>query len=157
MKNLLMGIVAGLVIGLGAVVMMMPSMMIVEHESKFATIDETTAALVTSIKANDWVIPGGKIRNMNKSVEKSGYELDRQVRIIELCKGDMARDIIKTNPEISTIMPCAIGVYKKADGKVYLSGMNMGLIGKMFGGNIAKVVGEQVAGDEHKILSAVIK
>jgi hypothetical protein len=54
-------------------------------------------------------------------------------------------------------MPCAWGVYKGKDGKVYISGMNMGLMGKMFGGNIAKVMGGTVSKDEQAILKNVIQ
>ena len=58
---------------------------------------------------------------------------------------------------LPTLMPCAIAVYEGDDGAVYVSGMNMGLMGKMFGGNIAEVMGGSVADDERKILSAVIQ
>lgn len=156
MRNIIVGLVAGMVVAFGLVVLLMPSMMIVEHESKYKTLDETVNALVVSIKENGWSV-AGKIRNMNKTIEKNGMSMDLQVRLVELCKAEYAKDIIESNPEISTMMPCSWGVYERADGKIYISGMNMGLMGKMFGGNIAKVVGESVGNDEHKILSAVIK
>ncbi len=54
-------------------------------------------------------------------------------------------------------MPCAIVVYEGDDGNVYLSSMNMGLMGKMFGGNIVKVMGGAVADDECRIICSVIK
>ncbi|MEA2050051.1 MAG: DUF302 domain-containing protein, partial [Campylobacterota bacterium] len=123
--------------------------------SKYSTVDETTKALAESIKANGWSV-AGKIRNMNKTIQKHGLDFNREVRIIELCNAEYAKDMIETNPEISTMMPCAWGVYEK-DGKILISAMNMGLMGKIFGGNIAKVVGESVANDEHNILKAVIK
>ncbi len=51
----------------------------------------------------------------------------------------------------------ASAVYKGDDGKVYVSGMNTRLMGTMFGGNVADVMGGQVARDEAKILSSVVK
>jgi uncharacterized protein (DUF302 family) len=93
---------------------------------------------------------------MNKAMSKHGVNMDKQVRIVELCKAPYAKDVLLTNPEVSTLMPCAWGVYKGEDGKVYIAGMNMGLMGKMFGGNIAKVMGGAVAKDEHNMLKAVI-
>lgn len=54
------------------------------------------------------------------------------------------------------LMPCAWGVYGK-DGKVMITGMNMGLMGKMFGGTIARVMGGSVARDEAAILEKVTK
>jgi uncharacterized protein (DUF302 family) len=82
--------------------------------------------------------------------------MSRQVKIVELCKAEYARDVLSTNPEVSTLMPCAWGVYEGDDGKIYISGMNMGLMGKMFGGNIAKVMGDLVVKDEARILERVI-
>ena len=38
-----------------------------------------------------------------------------------------------------------------------LSKMNTGLMGKVFGGNIARVMGGAVAEDEHEILQRVLK
>jgi hypothetical protein len=54
-------------------------------------------------------------------------------------------------------MPCAWGVYEGDDGRVYITGMNMGLMGKMFGGNIAKVMGGSVSKDEARMLARVIR
>ena len=77
--------------------------------------------------------------------------------IVELCKAEYARDVLSTNPEVSTLIPCAWGVYKGDDGNCYITGMNMGLMGKMFGGNIAKVMGASVAKDEKRMLKDTIK
>ena len=131
----------------------MPKMMISVHQSKYATVEETCEKLKEAINTNGWKCPG--IRNMNKSMAKHGVIMKSQVRIVELCNAQYAKDVLLTNPEIATLMPCAWGVYKGEDGKVYISGMNMGLMGKMFGGNIAKVMGGNVAGDEKKMLEAV--
>ena len=37
---------------------------------------------------------------------------------------------------LTAIMPCNIAVYEKSDGKTYVSMMNLGLMGKMFGGDV---------------------
>lgn len=37
-------------------------------------------------------------------------------------------------------MPLAIGVYEDKKGQVYVSQLNVGLMGKMFGGTIAEVM-----------------
>ena len=54
-------------------------------------------------------------------------------------------------------MPCTMAVWEGDDGKVYLSEMNMGLMAKMFGGNIAKVMGGSVVHDEEQILEGLLK
>ena len=93
---------------------------------------------------------------MNASMAKQGVEFNGKVRLVELCKAEYAHDVLETNPEVSTLMPCAFGVYEGADGAVYISGMNMGLMGKLFGGRIAEIMGNKVAHDEHAILAPVI-
>jgi uncharacterized protein (DUF302 family) len=133
----------------------MPSMMLVVHQSRYDSVEETCKQLKAAIETNGWRSPA--IRNMNKDMAKHGVLMDRQVRIVELCNAKYAKDILSTNPEVSTLIPCAWGVYEGDDGKIYISGMNMRLMGKMFGGNIAKVMGEAVSRDEVKMLKGVIR
>ena len=47
-------------------------------------------------------------------------------------------------------------VWQSDDGKMYVSKMSMGLLTKMFGGNISKVVGAKVVKDEKPILSGIL-
>jgi hypothetical protein len=50
-----------------------------------------------------------------------------------------------------------MAVWEDDNGKVYLSEMNMGLMAKMFGGNIAKVMGRKVVHDEEEMLQGLLK
>ena len=111
--------------------------------------------LKAAIETNGWKSPG--IRDMNKTMAKHGVQMDKQVSIVDLCNAKYAKDVLTTNPEVSTLMPCAWGVYEGKNGKIYISGMNMGLMGKMFGGNVAKVMGGAVSKDEKLILNDVIR
>lgn len=150
---LLVGIAVGAV-GLGlAMFLAMPRMMLVRHASRYG-LDETCERLRAAIEAQGWRCPA--IRNMTQSIAKEGVTLRREVRIVELCQADYARQVLETNPEVSTLMPCALGVYEGADGKVYVSGMNTGLMGKVFGGRIAEVMGNLVSADEARILARVV-
>jgi len=133
----------------------MPRMMLTVHQSRYSDVDQTCEELKAAIEAAGWSCPA--IRDMNKSMAKHGVQHDRPVRIVELCQADYAHDILGGNPEVSTLMPCAFGVYEGADGKVYISGMNTGLMGKMFGGKIAEVMGTEVSQDEEKILERIIQ
>jgi uncharacterized protein (DUF302 family) len=149
---LLGGFVLGVVVTGVAVWKLMPGMMIVEHQSRFG-FDETVSKLVGAVKAGGWSVP--KVRDMNKTMAKHGVVMKRRVKIVEMCKAPYAKDVLSTDPQVSTLMPCAVGVYERG-GKVYLSGMNMGLMGKMFGGNIARVMGDKVAGEEQAMLKSVV-
>jgi len=159
MEHSIMFFVLGLIMGvlLTAVIvwLLMPKMMLVTHQSRYRSVEETCQQLKTAIEANGWSCPA--IRDMNMTVSQKGVQMERRVMIVELCKADYAKDVLSTNPEVSTLIPCAWGVYEGDDGNVYITGMNMGLMGKMFGGNIARVMGASVAKDEKQMLKDIIR
>jgi uncharacterized protein (DUF302 family) len=131
----------------------MPSLMIVTKESKLG-FDETVAALEKRIIEHGWAIQGGQPIDMNQSMAKHGVTFNPRVK---LCKAEYAKDVLTTDRHVSTMMPCTFSVWEGDDGKVYLSKMNLALMAKMFGGNIANVMGKKVVYDEEKILRDVLK
>ena len=149
----LVGLVVGAVITGLVVVKTMPGMMIVTKPSRLG-FEETVKAVQEGIKGQGWVSPA--TLDMNKSMAKHGVTLEPQVRVIQLCNAEYARSVLVTDRYVASLMPCAIAVYEGDDGKVYVSKMNTGLMGTLFGGNIAKVMGGQVAKDEHAILAGVV-
>jgi uncharacterized protein (DUF302 family) len=152
--NLIFGLIGGVLLTCLVGWQFIPGMMLVTHQSRYDTVQETCIQLKAAIEENGWSCPA--IRDMNLTMEKHGVSMKRPVKIVELCKAEYARDVLLTNPEVSTLMPCAWGVYEGDDGKIYISGMNMGLMGKIFGGNIAKVMGGLVSIDEARMLERVL-
>lgn len=136
-----------------AVWMVMPSMMIVTHESEMG-LEDTVAAIQQAMDAEGWASPG--TINLNKSLAKHGEPFDKQVRVIQLCKAPYAKDVLTTDRYVSCLMPCTISVWEDDAGKVHVSKMNTGLMGKLFGGNIARVMGGKVAAEESRILASVV-
>ena len=159
-RNVWISGLAGLVVGFvlcGVVVFTaMPSLMIVTKESALG-FDETVAALERRIPERGWVISGDKPIDMNKSMAKHGVTFEPRVKLIKLCKAEYAKNVLTTDRYVSTMMPCTFSVWEGDNGKVYLSKMNMALMAKMFGGNIAKVMGGHVVEDEEKILEGLLK
>jgi uncharacterized protein (DUF302 family) len=153
--SLIAGVFLGVVLTAAAGWTAMPRMMLTVHQSKYPDVDTTCQELKAAIESAGWICPA--IRDMNKSMAQQGVHLTRPIRIVELCQADYAHDILGDNPEVSTLMPCALGVYEGVDGKVYISGMNTGLMGKMFGGKIAEVMGMKVSQDEEKILEGIVR
>ena len=153
--TLLAGIVVGVLLTGAAVWMAMPRMMLVVHESRHADVETTCQELKKAAEAAGWMVPA--IRDMNASMAKQGVQHDPPVRIVELCKAEYAHEVLTDNPEVSTLMPCAYGVYEGADGKVYVTSMNMGLMGRMFGGTVSQVMSGKVAPEEQRILAAVLR
>ena len=70
--------------------------------------------------------------------------------LLNLCQADHGCNILQEdkNKILSVMMPCTITVYEKSDGNTYVGTVNAGLLGKMFGGTIARIMGEQVSADQ---------
>lgn len=149
----LAALLAGAILTGAAFVAAMPRMMIVTQESRLG-FDDTVAALEEAIPANGWVV--STVMDMNKSMAKHGVQFAPRVRLIKLCKPQYAQSVLTTDRHVSTLMPCTLSVWEDDHGKVYVSKMNMSLMARMFGGNIAKIMGGSVARDERAILSGIV-
>jgi uncharacterized protein (DUF302 family) len=131
-----------------------PGMMLLTHESKLP-FDETVATLVAHTEAADWQVP--KIYDLQKSLGKDGYKIS-PLKVVSICNPHHAAQVLEDDHDkaISAMMPCRLGVYQTRDGKVYIAAMNTGLMSKMFGPKIAKVMAAVVA-DEAAILKEIIR
>ena len=147
------GFMAGAAVCAAAVVIVMPGMMIVTAPSRLG-FEETVEAVEAGIADRGWASPG--TIDMNRSMAKHGVALEPRVAVVQLCKAEYAKSVLTTDRYVASLMPCAIAVYEGEDGKVYVSKMNTGLMGKLFGGNIARVMGGEVAADERAILAGVV-
>lgn len=148
------GLIAGFVICGLAIFTIMPSLMIITHETTMG-LDETVSGLQESIKENGWQV--SQLVDMNKSLAKHGREFEPEVKLVKLCHPDYAKEVLGSDRYVSCLMPCTIAVWQGDDGKTYLSKMNLSLMAKMFGGTIADVMGGKVVEDEKRILEGFIK
>ncbi len=158
-KKSIMMFIGGLILGIiltGIVGWnMMPNMMLNVHESKL-NFEETILAINSSVaESNGWKIP--VIHDLQASLVKAGHTDMTPVKVVELCHPHYAYDVLKNDEDkkISSIMPCRVGVYEDTNGQVYIAEMNTRLISKMFGGNIAKVMGV-VAEEQEAIFADII-
>jgi len=143
-KNTILGTVSGFVLGialLGAVGWTaMPGMMLKEAVSPFG-LQETVDKISENAKQAGWVV--ASVKPLHKSVKKHGGGDVLPVMLVNLCQANHASTILSQDADriVSVMMPCTISVYQKQDGKTYIGYMNAGLLGQMFGGNVAKVMG----------------
>ena len=143
-KNTILGTAAGFVLGialLGAVGWTaMPGMMLKEAVSPYG-LQETVDKISENAKQAGWVV--ASIKPLHKSVKKHGGGDVLPVLLVNLCQANHASSILSQDADrvVSVMMPCTISVYQKQDGKTYIGYMNAGLMGQMFGGNVAKVMG----------------
>ena len=89
-------------------------------------------------------------------VMRGTHNLSRVFSVIELCKPDHAYKILRDDEYrlVSSMMPCRVAVYQKADGSTVISRMNTGLLSRVFDKTIRDVMA-QASQETNKILSAV--
>ncbi len=148
----ILGFVAGVLL-LGIVgYTQMPGMMLKERVSPYG-VDETVEAIKQNALAEGWVV--ASVKPLHQSVKKNGGGDLPPVMLVELCQAHHAYRILDEdgNKIVSTMMPCTISVYEKSDGKTYIGTMNAGLLGRMFGGTVAEVMGKEVAADQKKFVA----
>lgn len=148
------GLAAGALLSLGLMIALLPSMMIVTSECAGGYV-ETVAALEQNIRDKGWQV--SQVWDINESLVKHDVEMTPQVTLLKLCKPDYAADVLETDTPIACMMPCTFAVWESGDGGVYLSRMNLSLMGRLFGGNIAEIMGSKVARDEHEMLEGLLK
>jgi len=150
----LVGLVVGAVLAGAAIISVMPAMMIVTEEST-VSFDQTVEGLKKAIPEHGWVILG--IRDMNKALAQHNVEFGPRVTLISLCQPEYAKSALTTDRYVSTIMPCTFSVWEGDDENVYLSRINMKVMARMFGGNIAKVMADTLANDQEQILAGLLR
>ena len=134
----------------------MKSMMVEERVSPF-DVDTTVQKIRDNAVAIGWVSPA--VKNMNKSIKKhGGKDIGGPVRIVELCNAGHAGKILSDDEGrySALLMPCAIAVYTKSDGKTYVSNMKAERMGSMMGGIVAEVM-RDVDADQQKMLEFLPK
>lgn len=95
---------------------------LIEKASPY-NVEKTAELIVAESERQNWKVPA--VHDLQQTLAKSG-KVVMPVKVIELCKPDLAGKILELNHErsISVFMPCRISVYEKEDGITYLSVMN---------------------------------
>ncbi len=131
-----------------------PGLMLLEDTSLY-DFDETVQRLTEATEQSGWKIP--KVHDLQATMAGFGKEVQK-VMVFELCHPEHAYRILSENNEriVSALMPCRVAVYEKQDGKVYVSRLNSGLMGKLMSGVVPEVMG--IASEESEaIVNAVLK
>jgi uncharacterized protein (DUF302 family) len=117
----------------------MPLLMLVKHKSKLSYDETVTALSETLLKKQDWHVL--TVNDFQKST-KDFITLER-VGSIDICNPRYVSKILTDdkNRGVTAFMPLDFGVYEDKKGQVFVSQLNVGLVGKMFGGTISKVMG----------------
>jgi len=117
----------------------MPSLMLIKHKSN-RSYDATVVAIGEALKTKqDWRVL--TVNDYQKSTAAFG-SLER-VGSMTICNPRYASKILANDADrgVTAFMPLGLGVYEDKTGQVYISQLNVGLLGMMFGGTIADVMG----------------
>lgn len=131
----------------------MPSMMLIEKKSAL-DYDQTISALSDALaKKQDWRVL--TVHDYQKSTAAFG-SIER-VGTVSICNPRYASKILSVDSDrgVTAFMPLGIGVYEDKNGEVWVSQLNVGLLGMMFGGNIADVMG-MAGGDLNEVVASVV-
>lgn len=131
-----------------------PNLMLTVDKSALA-FDETVYAIDNNAREHGWTV--SKIYDIQKSLHKAGHLDINRIKVLSMCRPDHAGAILSDDDRkpVAALMPCRIGVYETADGSVYLTRMNVGLMSKMFGGVIQDVMA-RVQVEQQAILENII-
>src|SRR4030065_900756 len=113
--------------------------MLVKHKSN-RSYDDTVSALSESLKQKqDWRVL--TVNDYQKSTAAFGAM--EPAGSLNICNPRYASKILANDADrgVTAFMPLALGVYEDKQGQVFISQLNVGLLGMMFGGTIADVMG----------------
>ena len=154
----LVGIAAGgFIIGILAlaVILKMTALGMMVHEAKSPyDFDTTVDTIVTNAEKEGWKI--SKVYDFQKSAMDAGKGDIGKINVIQMCQIGYAEGLLKKDDTkyVAVMMPCSVAIYEKSDGATYIASMNMGRMGKIFGGDIDRTM-SKVARDDKKILGFV--
>lgn len=156
MKNCTLSAAGGVLVGMllmGLIVWFtMPSLMLITHKSSRG-YDDTVAVLGEALqKKQDWRVL--TVNDYQKTTASFGAM--ERVGSMNICNPRYASKILANDADrgVTAFMPLALGVFEDKKGQVYVSQLNVGLLGMMFGGTIADVMG--MAGkDLNEVVSSV--
>jgi uncharacterized protein (DUF302 family) len=124
---------------MGAIVWFaMPSIMLIKRPSPHS-YDETIALLNQSLASKgDWRVLA--VNDYQKATATFGA-IDR-TGSMSVCNPRYASRILADAADrgVTAFMPLAIGVYEDEHGRVYVTRLNVGMLGMMFGGTISDVM-----------------
>jgi len=142
MKQRTISAVVWMLIGMalmGAIVWFaMPSMMLIRRPSPRG-YDETIALLNQSLASKeDWRVLA--VNDYQKAT--AAFGTIERTGSISVCNPRYAARILADDADrgVTAFMPLAIGVYEDESGRVYVTRLNVGLLGMMFGGTISDVM-----------------
>ena len=151
--TIFLSILGGAVLMAILVVIAMRQKMIVAYhmDASFETVCDNIEKAIATVPGWGHPIPNW---DFHGAVSKTHYfENLKKKRIFFICKAEYANGIVDKFHHMGAMMPCAWAIYETTKGGVYLSKMNIGLMSKLFFGNVIGSNMGKVAKEEHQIMN----
>ena len=154
LTGIVIGLLAGLFLGLLIMYLSTPSIMFKENKVE-GDFDLITGKLEESVVASGWKVP--HVHDLQATMKKFDKDV-RSVKVFDICHPNHSYEILSRDQEriVSNLMPCRIAVYEKADGTIWISRMNSGIVAKPMSKVIRKTM-SAAARDVEEIISDVMQ
>lgn len=111
------------------------------------TFEETVVLVLKAVEQKGWAL--FQVYDIKERLAAKGFEAD-PLKIIEICSGKYASQLLKKNVLVSLCMPCKINVLMEG-GAVKVAAMNPRVISQFFSGVDDKIV-EQIEREIREIV-----
>ena len=112
------------------------------------SLDDAVISVLKAVEQKGWAL--FQIYDIKERLAVKGFT-QKPLKIIEICSGKYANQLLNKNRLISLCMPCKINVLEE-DGKVKIIGMNPEIISKFFP-EISKQEAKEVEKDIKEIIN----
>jgi uncharacterized protein (DUF302 family) len=145
------GVVVGLLLMGIFVYAALPRLMFTVNRSTL-DFDTTVLSIEKAAVSCNWKVP--EILDLQQVAVSAGHSGMTPVKVISLCHPDYAYRLLRSdrNKAISGIMPCRVAVYETAEGEVFISKLNLGLLGSLFGGDMGQTI-HTVSAEQKRMFS----
>ena len=139
---IIFGFIAGIIFS-GVVVNISSGEMMVKEFGSPYDFEKTVSVMSDRINGKEGWHVTGVIDQNQEAIMNGGYSIGNY-KIIKYCSGKYSADMLSADDrkKIGNMMPKTFAVYEKSDGQVYVSTMNGAVMGKIFGGEIERIIEE---------------
>lgn len=144
--NTVISLIFGFIVGIiftGVVISVSSGEMMVKELKSPYDFDKTVDVITRRInETKGWHVTD--VIDQNKEAKENGGFDIGNFKIIKYCHGGYSARMLEADnrKKIGNMMPKSFAVYEKSDGQVFVSTMNGGIMGKLFGGETERIIEE---------------
>lgn len=152
MGAILIGIVIGIAAAFVAELLTIRSKAVRIQSSRFG-FEETVEILKQAVAEAGWTL--GEAEDLKHTLRQTGIEKARRICLLKVYKPEYVAELLREVPHTACFIPSVFAVYETDSSSIEVSKINTGVIGKVLGGAIARIIGDNLSADEAKILRSV--